>query len=349
MKVLISNDGPFAHYYIRMGIARALTAMGHQVIMWDIQKKPAFDAFDELEPDLFIGQTYNLTDAIIKCIKERPAMRVIMKAADRSDFAYGLNKAEYPVLVANKKEIDNVMKLRFATGRPDFVYVHYHQDRLNQTHGGWEADGIKTHSLMNAADVFEFTHGKHQERFDCDVAFVGGRWGYKARTIDKYFMPLLNTGLKIKIFGNQPWGVRQYCGFLNDYQVKHLLASAKVCVNLSEPHSQDFGYDVVERPFKLASNRCFVVSDYVEDLEKIFGESMEYGKSPQEFQQKVIEWCKPEKINERMSKEKAAYEICMNGQTYFHRVRDIMADLDLEHEAKKAMTTFEQIKESLVL
>jgi len=82
MKILISNDGPTAFFYIRTGLARAFAAAGHQVTVWDIDKKPAYDAFDEFEPDLFLGQTYNTTPAICKLIKERPHMKVIMKAGD---------------------------------------------------------------------------------------------------------------------------------------------------------------------------------------------------------------------------------------------------------------------------
>ena len=77
MRVLISIDNYFAHYYIRLGIGRVLTAMGHDVIMWDINKKSCFDAFDEFKPDLFIGQTFNMTRGLIKCIQENKDLRVI--------------------------------------------------------------------------------------------------------------------------------------------------------------------------------------------------------------------------------------------------------------------------------
>ena len=75
MKILISSDGPHAHYYIRLGWGRAFEASGHKVYIWDIASKPAFDAFDEFEPDLFMGQTYNLNDAVYKCIKNRPHLK----------------------------------------------------------------------------------------------------------------------------------------------------------------------------------------------------------------------------------------------------------------------------------
>ena len=85
MRVMISSDGSTAHFFIRKGWARAFSYAGHETILWDIKTKNAFDAFDELEPDLFIGQTYNIDESLIKCISARPEMKVIMKAPDWGD------------------------------------------------------------------------------------------------------------------------------------------------------------------------------------------------------------------------------------------------------------------------
>ena len=42
----------------------------------------AFDAFDLFEPDMFLGQAYNLTSDLIKCIYERPHLKVGLRAGD---------------------------------------------------------------------------------------------------------------------------------------------------------------------------------------------------------------------------------------------------------------------------
>ena len=50
-----------------------------------------------------------------------------------------------------------------------------------------------------------------------------------------------------------------------------LFSSATVCPNVSEAHSQDFGYDIIERPFKVLSSGGFCISDYVESMaEEVF-------------------------------------------------------------------------------
>jgi len=76
MKIMISSDGPHAHYYERMAWAKAFNACENQVSVWDIHNVPAFDAFDRFEPDIFLGQSYNMDRAVYQCIKERPHLKV---------------------------------------------------------------------------------------------------------------------------------------------------------------------------------------------------------------------------------------------------------------------------------
>lgn len=352
MNILISNDSPFAHYYIRLGLARAFTSAGHNVIMWDINKKNVFDAFDEAQPDLFIGQTYNINDSLIKVLSERPMTKVIMKASDWGNISDEIDRKKYPVLIANDEEINNVRKLKDKAGKPDFVYVHYMQDRLKDTHTHWINEGIRVESLMNAADVFDFTNGEKRPEYECDIAFVGGRWGYKSVTFDQWFIPLLspNFDYKIKIFGNQPWGVPQYCGFLPNEELKHLFASAKICINLSEPHSQKFGYDVVERPFKLWANKSFVISDFVEDLHNIYPDGI-YGDTPQHFHEVIDYWLTNDKTDSITRQEiiDKNYKTTMKNHTYFHRAASIFKNLNSQGEEVKMNTAFATTIEKLGL
>ena len=41
MKIMISNDGPHAHYYIRLGWAKVFQAIGHEVAIWDKALSPS--------------------------------------------------------------------------------------------------------------------------------------------------------------------------------------------------------------------------------------------------------------------------------------------------------------------
>lgn len=341
MRVLISIDNYFAHYYIRLGFGKALTACGHEVVLWDINKNSAFDAFDDNKPDIFIGQTFNITDALIKCIKEYKPI-TIMKAGDYGVISDNIDRNKYPVLIASDNELRMTNKLRDETGKPDLLYVHYMDERLKDTHGHWIEDGYKMHSMCLAADVYSFTGGEHKDVFASDISFIGGRWGYKARTIDKWILPLTKKNWNVKIFGNQSWGIPEFCGFAPSGMEKDIFSSAKVCPNVHEPHSQDFGYDVIERPFKLLANKCIVVSDYVEDLPKMLPHVI-CCKNPEEYSEKIEEVIvNPEKFNDI---KEAGYEHVINNHTYFHRMAKTFDAVGLD--GQEILDKYEEIKEKL--
>lgn len=349
MRILISNDSPTAHYYIRMGLARVFTAAGHEVIMWDINQKSAFDAFDEFNPDLFIGQTYNVNHSIIKCIEERPLLKVIMKAGDWGPLYDKLDSNKYPLLQATGKEKLLVQELKEKTGKPNFLYIHYHEDAVDDTHGYWIKNGFDVYSQKNAADIFEFTNGKFIPEFASDIAFIGGYWGYKSQVLDKYLLPLCHEEkYNIKIFGNQHWPVYQYCGYIEPMLTKNILSSATICPNLSEPHSQDLGFDIVERPFKLLSNKCFVISDYVEKAANIFNDGeIVFAKTPEDFRKKIDHFLtNPEERNEYISR---GYKKVINNHTYFDRVHEMLTRLDMDEDASKILITKQTIMEQLHL
>src|SRR3990167_1412358 len=292
MKILISSDGPHAHWFIRLSVAKAFQACGHKVAMWDINSKPVYDVFDEFQPDLFIGQTYNLTPHLINCLVERPYIKVIMKGSDWGEKQKEIDLKKYPVVVAKDEEIKLVEILRKQIGKPDFISCHYHPNRIQSTHGYWtEKLGIPIVGLMSGADIFTFHVGQKRDEFVSDIAFVGGYWEYKSQTLNKWLLPLCNPDkiYKIRIFGNSGWPCPQYCGIIQDEVIADVLASATICPNISEPHSQDFGYDIIERPWKLLSNKCFCISDYVDSMAKdVFtNDEIVFANNPKEFEELV--------------------------------------------------------------
>ena len=341
MKILISNESQNnAHFFERLGLCRALAYSGHVVKLWQLDQEAAFDIFNGFEPDLFISQAYNLNRAIIKCIQSRPNLRVILKAGDWGEFNKNLNTQKYPVLLASKQEKENVKFLVDKCGKPDFVFIHYHPDWIEETHGNWTKElGVPVMSLMNAADIFDYTKGEYKEELSSDIAFIGGYWPYKAITLDRYLLPLCNPylNINIKIFGNKNWYVPQYCGPSPPDLVKHIFSSAKICPNISELHSQEFGYDIIERPFKLSSNKCFIISDYVKGLEQIYGDSIIFGKTPKEFIEKIQYYLTHSE--EKQDKINKAYNITIKEHTYFDRAVTIFNNLNLIYESQNVKTS----------
>ena len=341
MKVLICNDGRHAHYYQRMAWANAFDSCGIETAFWDKDTIPAFDVFDHFEPDIFLGQSYNLDEATIKCIYERPHLKVGLRAGDWGDHGKIVDKEKYNILFCSTKEREILKKLKDETGQPEFVHIHYTPQAIDWTHNYFETIGIKAISLMMCADVRSYSEGQSKPEFKCDLGFVGGYWPYKGQVINKYFMPLLQPvgNYNIKIFGNQPWPANQYCGFIHDEEVKDLFCSAKICPNLSEPHAQEFGFDVNERIFKILYAGGFCISDNVEGYRTIFKDSVPLADNPEHFKELIDLYL--ESPEERQKLSLAGQELVQKNHTSIHRVAEILSAFGFEQEAKDAVYSYE--------
>ena len=340
MRILISTDGPHAHLYIRQAWGKVFSQMGHQVSFWDVSTKSVFDAFDEFEPNIFMGQTYNISKGLIKCIKERPHLKVAMRASDWGDIQDDIDLEKYPILVAQEEEKKMLEQLKKETGKPDFVHNHYTQKWIDVTHNKWKDIGIKPVSLIHAAAIFDFHPKPQLEVLQCDIGFVGGYWPYKSRTLDPYIVDLCHPvgQYKIKIFGSN-WPVAQHHGVIATENMSSLFSSATVCPNVSEAHSQDFGYDIIERPFKVLSSGGFCISDYVESMaEEVFNNGeVVFAKTPKEFREKIEHYIN--NPDERIEHMKKGYESVMRNHTYFERVSDIFKNLGMNEESERCLET----------
>jgi len=142
MKVLIGSDGTHAHYYQRMAWANAFMACGIDVAIWDIKTNSPFDVFDQFEPDIFMGQAYNLDSATIKCIKERPHLKVGLRAGDWGDQTPEIDHTRFKILTCGVKERTMLEELKNQTGQPEFIHIHYTPEAIPHTHNRFESIGI---------------------------------------------------------------------------------------------------------------------------------------------------------------------------------------------------------------
>lgn len=341
MKILISSDGVHAHYFQRMAWANAFRACGYNVAVWDCKSVPAFDAFDSFEPDIFLGQSYNLDQSVLKCIYERPHLKVGLRAGDWGDQEQEVDKTKYNILFCSPQEKAILKKLKEETGKPDFVHIHYNQESVDRTHNHFNTIGINAKSLMMCADTFMYSNAQKDKKLECDIGFVGGYWPYKGQVISKYLFPMLNNvgEYNVKIFGNQPWPVNQYCGLISDQDTKNLFVSAKISPNLSEPHAQKYGIDLNERIFKILYAGGFCISDYVKSYE-MFEEGVVLCESPEDFRQKIKYYLDRPEEREQISSK--GHTIVKNSHTGFHRASDIMKYFELHNEAQKILKTYKE-------
>ena len=129
MKIL-SCEFPNALYYIIKGWKDVFDRLGCEWVWWP-PGKPAFDMFDEFEPDIFIGTT-DIDRATAKCIADRPHMKVVLKGRNWGPSDEYIDTDAYPIEVANAEERGKILELKNSCGKPDLVFNLYHEKRMEE-------------------------------------------------------------------------------------------------------------------------------------------------------------------------------------------------------------------------
>ena len=161
--------------------------------------------------------------------------------------------------------------------------------------------------------------------------FVGGYWGYKSIKLNSYLLPLCDGKLNVKIFGNSVWPTPYYLGHLNDKNVANLFRSAIVAPNVSECHSTEFGFDLVERIFKVPAAHGFLLSDHVDEIREVFGEDeVPTANNPTHFRELVEYFVM--NPDARLPYIQKAHAKVMESHTYFERVAKMFFNLGLYKE-----------------
>lgn len=340
LKILIAHDGYHAHYFERVGWTNAFASCNFiEVANCNVKKDAMLRIFDAFEPDIFIGQLYNLDRPTIKAIKKRPHLKVALRAGEWGEFKAD---SRFNILQTTEEDIQNLELLKKLSGQPMFVFTHYEQESVNQTHSFFkEKLGIPAYGILLSADVNSYVGGKYNPSLDSDIGFVGGYWPYKAQIIDQYLLPLCWPVGKynIKIFGNQGWfGVNQYCGHIQEELVKDLFISSKICPNLSEPHAHEYGIEINERSFKILAAGGFCIGDNVASHRRIFGNGMVFAESPSDFKEKIDYYLnRPE---ERKAISSVGQKLVFEKHTNYHRAAQFLKLFECENESDLLLSSW---------
>ena len=328
MRILIINDSPSAPFYYKEGFRKVLEYCGHQVAYYNPQDS-LFDIFYQFKPDLLYSNSYSLDSQTIKVLQKYDTTRVILRANDWGNHLSEIGP-EYPIGKVGEQEIQNVAALKtLIKDRLCFVFTHYHPNQIKRTMHGWEDHlGIKAVGLNNSCDTFSYVGGCYKEELECDISFIGGFWGYKSNNLKPYIFPLCSMDtLNVKIFGNGTWPVGQYLGMLSEENVKNLFKSSLINLNIHEPHSNRWGYDVVERPFKILGAGGFVISDYVESLVKDYfpNGGIVTADSPKDLFDQIGYYL--DKPDERAKIAAIGQNTVLNNHTYFNQCQRLFEEI----------------------
>lgn len=340
LKILIAHDGYHAHYFERVGWTNAFASCNFiEVANCNVKKDAMLRIFDAFEPDIFIGQLYNLDRPTIKAIKKRPHLKVALRAGEWGNFQID---SRFNVLKSTEQDIQNLELLKKTTGQPVFVFTHYEQESVDQTHSFFkEKLGVPAYGILLSADVNSYVGGKYNPTLDSDIGFVGGYWPYKAQIIDQYLLPLCWPVGKynIKIFGNQGWlGVNQYCGHIQEELVKDLFVSSKICPNLSEPHAHEYGIEVNERSFKILAAGGFCIGDNVASHRRIFKNGMVFAENPSDFKEKIEYYLN--NTEERQAISSVGQKLVLGQHTNYHRAAQFLKLFEYENESNLLLSSW---------
>ncbi len=150
--------------------------------------------------------------------------------------------------------------------------------------------GVNSYFLPQFTRVDEF-YPSFDEKLKRKLLFVANQWpDFPIRKTIQYAK---NTGIQIDVFGDNWgnilvdekaswWKARQ---IPND-QLKYFYSSADIVLNDTRPDMIEAGF-ISNRIFDATACGAFVISDYMPEIEEIYGEAIPMYKSPEEFKQLI--------------------------------------------------------------
>jgi len=309
VKILICHRPSGAFGYISDGWINALRDKGHVVQRWDGHEQ-SWRAFG---PQLYVGCSGHRQP-----IPPRHAAQIAIHVNP-----YG------PVNIGGINESDEAIRWTLNQ-KPHAVFGYgQEQDRLLWSY--WTSKhGIPWVPMPTAGDRTVYRETTTDKTYD--AVYLGGRWPYKAKTIDAYLMPAIE-GLNYKIHGWGDWPAGISSGELSDDQVAGFLSSGKIGPCISEQHTHSHGIDIPERAFKVALCGGVVVHDAALSLKSMIPNAL-IAANPSNFRDICHLYCQPSSEEARIELAAQQKAEVLAAHTYHHRMAALLAALGHSEEAK---------------
>ena len=288
--------GAFLH--ILTGVHNALRAAGHSTEMVESKTVPT-------EFDLYLGCSGSRQDIPPKGIRRG---RVGIHVNPYGEAKVGSSEGG-PVI----DESDEGIKWVLAQ-EPDFVYCYCTDTFKDRYYGYWRSKhGIPVVGFPAAADIVVYRPRPPQERFKCQVGWVGGRWPYKDVMLNRFLKPLFNKACLIYGLGNV-WGNGLT---IADIDVPSLFSSAKICPSVSESHAVHHPIDIPERVYKVPAAGGFTIHTPSPAIPDMFGDVIPMATDVQHWLDLVNYYLANEDKRRQLAKRQ--HEAVLDSHTYFDR------------------------------
>lgn len=315
MKVLVCHRPGGAFGYISDGWINALVDRGHVVARWD----GLSDSWRSFDPDLYCGCSGHKQPI--------PARRGKCKVAIHVN-PYG------PVKIPTVDETKENITWTLAQ-RPDVVFGYGHRNDYLLWSYWTEREGIVWVPMPTAGDYTIFHSAAQADHKTTDIVYLGGRWPYKGRSIDKYLLPVLaDPRLSYKVYGWGEWPTGISSGHLPDSDARQFLSQGRVAPCISEPHTQLHGFDIPERMFKAALSGTLVIHDPVPDIKQLMP-SLVVSQNPANFLDLCVHYSRPAQAVERAALAAQQCREVLESHTYHHRVRTLLEATGFAAEGRR--------------
>jgi len=323
MRVLICHRPGGAFGFITDSWINALSMVPEiQVRRWDGKQ----GSWDNFKPDLYCGASGHRQ--LIPGKGQRGGCKIAIHANPYCPTKVQPNINEQPEAIKWVKDQE-----------PDVVYG-YGLEKDRSYWSWWDRGGIPWIPMACAGDATQFNphNGSHEK----DIVYLGGRWDYKAKSIDPYLLPVLrDRGLSCVIYGWGNWPSDLIVSRAADSQVPGILASAKIGPCIAESHTIRHGIDVPERVFKIALSGTIAVHDPVANFHEVL-ESVPVATSPSAYHEKVKSLAA--ETPEVTTKARKQYNEVFGAHTYHHRLAGLFKFLGFNNESRAILQSLKLLK-----
>lgn len=334
LRILVCNRPGGAFGYISDGWINAFRDKGHVVQRWDGNQ----DSWHNFCPHLYIG-----------CSGHK---QPIPSHSERST-KVAIHVNPYgPVQIASFNTLINESENNIQwtlTQKPDVVFGYGHADDQILWSYWTTKHGIPWIPLPTAGDKTIFHRSQESDK-KYDIVYLGGRWAYKAITIDKYLLPLLRkdcqlksayereifdyiSQLSYKLHGWGEWPAGICSGALAEDQVCKFLGSGRIGPCISEQHTHRYGIDIPERAFKLALCGTMIIHDSVMQIRRMIPSAV-IAENHDKFANYCCYYSRPEATQERIEITNRQTNEVLAAHTYHHRMSVLLNSIGYHKEAE---------------
>ncbi|MDX5397861.1 MAG: glycosyltransferase [Hymenobacteraceae bacterium] len=340
-----------ATYY--RGIVRALHERGHQVTFYEPDAYERQQHRDMPDPEWAKVVVYEATEeAAAKCLAAAEEADLVVKASGVGVLDEYLEREVLKLQTddrmvvfwdvdapATLDRIEQNVKDPFRDLIPqyDLVLTYGGGDPVVKAYESWGAK--KCVPIYNALDTATHFPVKPEEKFRCDLAFLGNRLPDREARVEEFF---LNVAAKLPeqkfMIGGSGWGDKpmsdnvNYIGHVFTKDHNAFNCTPKAVLNISRESMARYGFSPATRVFEAAGAGACIITDYWVGIDFFFEPDEEIlvardGVEVAEIMQNLTEE-KAKAIGE------AAYKKVLTKHTYAHRAEELEALLHQKFNQK---------------